>query len=304
MADLKISQLNSIVTVVPATDVLPVVQGGATYKVTPNQLLGAGGTATLASATITGALTVDTTTLVANAAGYTDRVGIGTATPASRLDVADSATPVIFSMTLTGAQRWQQIIDTTYGNWTLRDQSASPPFDALIVKAGTGNVNIVTGNVVMGTSGKGIDFSAVTGGTGTATANVLSDYEEGTFDPTAFGSTIAGVTTYTTRTGRYTKIGNLVSVQVYLKWSAITGGTGNLRFGGLPFTSSSDANVFGAVAFGYTDISLTASNVLVGYISSSQTNIEAQQYPVGGGSTTTVPIDPAGEVIYSLTYRV
>jgi hypothetical protein len=58
MADLKISQLGSIVTVVPATDVLPVVQGGTTYKVTPNQLLGAGGTATLASATITGALTV------------------------------------------------------------------------------------------------------------------------------------------------------------------------------------------------------------------------------------------------------
>ena len=57
MADLKISQLNSIVTVVPATDVLPVVQGGTTLKITPNQILGAGGTATLASATITGDLT-------------------------------------------------------------------------------------------------------------------------------------------------------------------------------------------------------------------------------------------------------
>jgi hypothetical protein len=39
------------------------------------------------NATITGALTVDTTTLVANAAGYTDKVGIGTATPADTLDV-------------------------------------------------------------------------------------------------------------------------------------------------------------------------------------------------------------------------
>jgi hypothetical protein len=167
-----------------------------------------------------------------------------------------------------------------------------------------GNLSLANGNVVMTTSGKGIDFSATSSGTGTMTSELLNDYEEGTFDPTAFGSTIAGSTTYTTRTGRYTKIGNLVSVQVYLKWSAITGGTGNLRFGGLPFTSSSDANVFGAVTFGYTDISLTASNVLTAYISSSQTNIEAQQYPVGGGSTTTVPIDPAGEVIYSLTYRV
>jgi len=85
MADLKISQLNSIVTVVPATDVLPVVQGGTTYKVTPNQLLGAGGTATLASATITGALTVDTSTLVVDATN--NRVGIGTASPGAPLDI-------------------------------------------------------------------------------------------------------------------------------------------------------------------------------------------------------------------------
>ena len=85
MADLKISQLNSIVTVVPATDVLPVVQGGTTLKITPNQILGAGGTATLASATITGTLTVDTTTLFVNSSN--DRVGIGTVTPLSALHV-------------------------------------------------------------------------------------------------------------------------------------------------------------------------------------------------------------------------
>jgi len=85
MADLKISQLGSIVTVVPATDVLPVVQSGTTYKVTPNQLLGAGGTATLASATITGDLTVDTSTLKVDSTN--NRVGIGTATPAVICDV-------------------------------------------------------------------------------------------------------------------------------------------------------------------------------------------------------------------------
>jgi hypothetical protein len=73
MADLKISQLGSIVTVVPATDVLPVVQGGTTLKITPNQILGSGGTATLASATITGDLTVRTTGLIVNTTG----VGIG-----------------------------------------------------------------------------------------------------------------------------------------------------------------------------------------------------------------------------------
>ena len=98
MADTKITALAAIATVDPAADVLPIVDisdtsmaaTGTTKKVTSNQILGAGGTATLASATITGALTVDTTTLVANASGYTDKVGIGTATPAATLHVKGS----------------------------------------------------------------------------------------------------------------------------------------------------------------------------------------------------------------------
>jgi hypothetical protein len=49
---------------------------GTTKKVTVNQILGAGGTATLASATITGDLTVRTNKLFVNATG----VGIGTTT--------------------------------------------------------------------------------------------------------------------------------------------------------------------------------------------------------------------------------
>jgi hypothetical protein len=62
MADLKISQLTAISVLTPATDVLPVVDvGGVTKKITTNQILGSGGTATLASATITGAATVGTT---------------------------------------------------------------------------------------------------------------------------------------------------------------------------------------------------------------------------------------------------
>ena len=100
MADTKItSLLTPQVTTNPATDVLPIVNiadtsmasSGSTRKITVNSLLGAGGTATLASATISGALTVDTTTLVVNPSGYADRVGIGTATPAAELHVIGGA---------------------------------------------------------------------------------------------------------------------------------------------------------------------------------------------------------------------
>jgi hypothetical protein len=69
MADSKITALTAISTVDPTADPLVIVDvsdtsmaaSGTTKKSTINQLLGAGGTATLASATITGAATVGTT---------------------------------------------------------------------------------------------------------------------------------------------------------------------------------------------------------------------------------------------------
>jgi hypothetical protein len=72
MADTKITGLLSPqVTTNPATDVLPIVNiadtdmasSGSTRKITVNQLLGSGGTATLASATITGAATAASLTV-------------------------------------------------------------------------------------------------------------------------------------------------------------------------------------------------------------------------------------------------
>jgi len=87
MADLKISQLNAITTLTPATDVLPVVDvTGTTKKITTNQILGSGGTATLASATISGDLTVATSVLKVDT--INDRVGIGTASPTAKMQLA------------------------------------------------------------------------------------------------------------------------------------------------------------------------------------------------------------------------
>jgi hypothetical protein len=87
MPDTKITALTAISTVDPAVDVLPIVDvsdttmaaSGTTKKITSNQILGAGGTATLASATITGDLTVDTSTLKVDSTG--NGVGIGAASP-------------------------------------------------------------------------------------------------------------------------------------------------------------------------------------------------------------------------------
>jgi hypothetical protein len=68
MADTKITALTALTAADPASDVLPIVDisdttmaaSGTTKKISINNILGASGTATLASATITGDLTVAT----------------------------------------------------------------------------------------------------------------------------------------------------------------------------------------------------------------------------------------------------
>jgi len=65
----------------------------------------------------------------------------------------------------------------------------------------------------------------------TAAANALDDYEEGTWTPTFSGMTLTG----NTISGKYVKIGNMVTVTVYLLNVTATG-TRTHSMTGLPFT--------------------------------------------------------------------
>lgn len=105
--------------------------------------------------------------------------------------------------------------------------------DALIVR-NDGNI-AVSGNLVISTSGKGIDFSATAG---TGTSELFDDYEEGTWTGVITGSTTAPTTPNAT-TGTYTKIGRSVTVDFPLTLVDATGAAGNLKITGLPFTGVS-----------------------------------------------------------------
>jgi hypothetical protein len=160
-------------------------------------------------------------------------------------------------------------------------------------------------NIIIGTSGKGIDFSA-TGGTGTS--ELLDDYEEGTFTPTITGLTTAGTGTYTSgqRVGRYTKIGNRVYFSLWVRWTAHTG-TGDFSVTGLPFTSSntSSGGNYHSVTVGYAEsITLTASRYLAALISPNVTEILPRQLVVGGGSPSLVPIPSSAVIGLSGCYEV
>lgn len=102
-----------------------------------------------------------------------------------------------------------------------------------------GDQTIIDGNLVIGTSGKGIDFSATPG---TGTSELLDDYEEGTWTPTIRAGTVNFTSvSYNARTaGRYTKIGNMVYFQMELLTDSVAAGaSGSVFIDGLPFTSNS-----------------------------------------------------------------
>lgn len=93
----------------------------------------------------------------------------------------------------------------------------------------SGNVQISTGNIVIGTAGKGIDFSADPSAPG-MTSELLDDYEEGTWTPTFGGST-----TYYGQQGTYTKVGRVVYIDGFVHIDI--NGTGSQNtISGLPFT--------------------------------------------------------------------
>ena len=75
-------------------------------------------------------------------------------------------------------------------------------------------------------------------------SNYLDDYEEGTFTPTLSFTNGNGSITYQTRVGAYTKIGNRVTVNVYIRISNLGGASGDCRISGWPYTPSSASSVY------------------------------------------------------------
>ena len=124
-----------------------------------------------------------------------------------------------------------RIMTTPDANFTAARIDAAQSF--------TGDQTLSTGNLVIGTSGKGIDFSATPG---TGTSELLADYEEGTWTPTPTRSGGALSATFTS-SGIYTKIGRVVTVNGTIDITAIASQTGAyIIVSGLPFASVAPFN--------------------------------------------------------------
>ena len=119
------------------------------------------------------------------------------------------------------------------------------------VQITSGNVEIVDGDLVMGTSGHGISFAitANTSASGASTSSELfDDYEEGTWTPTASesGNNVA----LSNNTGRYVKVGAMVYAFFRINVDTTSAG-GHFIVSGLPFTTINVNPACGGVAKDY-----------------------------------------------------
>jgi len=236
MANTKISALTSATTPLAGTEVLPIVQSGATVNVATNDL--------------------------------------------TVRNVRSNATTGILQITGPAAAS-TRVATVPDANWTAARTDAAQSF--------TGDQTLSTGNLVIGTSGKGIDFSATPG---TGTSELLADYEEGTWTPTV--TSLSGtITTVGSVVGRYTRIGR--SVNVELSVAITTNGTGAsaVVLTTLPIASSTSISTYSG--YGYNG---SSGKSLAVAAESSNNKVYLRYYDA------TYPVG-SGETIYiSMTYTV
>ena len=133
-------------------------------------------------------------------------------------------------------------------------------------------------------SGYGIDFSATPG---TGTSELLDDYEEGDWTPSADFGTING--TSITYVGKYTKVGDIVTILIKASSaSADIEVPSYVGFTGLPFAAVHDG----------TSTVLTEDVDVFARQGFASTNSTALFFSASGSATGT------GTLICSLTYKV
>ena len=164
------------------------------------------------------------------------------------------------------------------------------------------NVEIQDGDLVIGTSGHGIDFSATSG---TGTSELFDDYEEGTWSP-VYAPQSGSFTTMTMEIfdAVYTKIGNTVFISAFMRTDNVDMGTasGTLRITGLPFAPSS------VVSTGGIEVSFAGGfggdHPLSGWFESSYIQL-SYRTSVNGGSLSSIVTDlTAGATANQNTLRI
>lgn len=152
---------------------------------------------------------------------------------------SDDPAPSLLSISSTGlmqitgpAAGTTRVVTIPNANSTMARTDAAQSF--------TGDQTLSTGNLIIGTAGKGIDFSADPSAPG-MTSELLDDYEEGTWTPNqGSGLTVTG--TFSSA-GFYTKIGRVVTITGSMSGSVdISIASPGVIFTNIPFSVAGPAS--------------------------------------------------------------
>ena len=245
MSNSKISALTSATTPLAGTETLPIVQSGATVKVAVSDLT-AGRAVSFAGATSTSTVWLQDATLLQGgynalrwSIGGTDALVI---TPRSGYSIQLNGPSESVSDFTADTKIWLRDAATLEGGYNALRWTMGGTDNLTITPRSGYNTKLATGNLIIGTSGNGIDFSATPG---TGTSELFADYEEGTWTPVVTPGS-GSLTSYTS-SGTYTKVGRVVCLTGTVL--IVTAGTaaGQLNMSGLPFTASVSKNQIGTV---------------------------------------------------------
>lgn len=140
---------------------------------------------------------------------------------------------------------------------------------------------LTTGNLIIGTSGQGIDFSA-SPHTGGMTSELLADYEEGTWTPNQ-GPGLTVVGTFSSN-GTYTKIGRQVTIN-----------------GNLFATTSLSCFAFGQLC---TNLPYASSSGFLGALFGGSPTVSNTSTCSGALLFATEAISAGGQISFTITYFV
>ena len=122
----------------------------------------------------------------------------------------------------------------------------------------------------------------------------------GTYTPTYTGGTTPGTTTYSVQQGAWVRFGPCVLVTGTVVWTAATG-TGDARIS-LPFTAGnvSNQNFSGSVR----NVNVTFANSTPQALIQANTDYFILQSPATNAASTTVAVEAAGNIVFSVWYLI
>lgn len=120
-----------------------------------------------------------------------------------------------------------------------------------------------------------------------------------TFTPTYFGSTSAGVTTYSLQTGNKLRSTSLVVITGEVTWTAVTG-TGNARVG-MPGDMAPSADSVGVLYLNGVTFAASAPSAIIQQAGGGQLRLFSY---TTNAAPTEVAIEAAGDIRFAIAYFI